>query len=216
MDSKPPDDEGRLSPLKAVGLIVGGIASLIGVYLIMALLFALGVFVLQTVRGEDVVWGEGTTTSTSSTLPRAERLAWPEFLHVLDDRSGLRDECERIYSGDLDACYYGYIEPRGLEEEWYLEVYALATRPTPEPAPYFEPGPPRNRPYQSNQYGCHDDGRCLDDYDHWCDEDDLVYFESTDETICPDSWDLAQDSYIDRQLDLHMDGFEPDPVYFDD
>jgi len=28
------------------------------------------------------------------------------------------------------------------------------------------------RKYAANQYGCHSDGRCLDDNDEWCDEDD--------------------------------------------
>jgi len=36
----------------------------------------------------------------------------------------------------------------------------------------------RTPAYEANQYGCHSDGRCLDDYDVWCDENDFQYIDT--------------------------------------
>lgn len=48
---------------------------------------------------------------------------------------------------------------------------------------------PPTRRWQQNQYGCHSDGRCLDEYDNWCDELELVTLEETGEDVCPETAD---------------------------
>jgi hypothetical protein len=45
------------------------------------------------------------------------------------------------------------------------------------------PPVPRSR-FNANQYGCHSDGRCLDDWDTWCDEGDWVYHDEEGSYMC--------------------------------
>ncbi len=44
------------------------------------------------------------------------------------------------------------------------------------------PRPPRK--YAANQYGCHSDGRCLDDDDQWCEEDEYYPDEEYGDPWC--------------------------------
>lgn len=59
-----------------------------------------------------------------------------------------------------------------------------------------------SRKYNANQYGCHNDGRCLDGWDKWCEEDDLEWSDAADEEVCPYTadrlgYDEADDSFGD-------------------
>lgn len=38
--------------------------------------------------------------------------------------------------------------------------------------------------YNSNQYGCHSDGRCLDDWDTWCDEGEWGWSDDAASELC--------------------------------
>jgi len=113
-----------------------------------------------------------------------------------------RDNCDRVYDGDLDVCYYelgDVFVDSGiyLPHEWWPLMYKdLTEGPTTTSSTTTRPHPIRQ--YQPNQYGCHDDGRCLDDYDTWCDEADLIEFEPTGEILCPDSYDAMIDNLLDR------------------
>lgn len=49
-------------------------------------------------------------------------------------------------------------------------------------------GAPR---YSANQYGCHSDGRCLDDWDEWCDETEVQYLEIG--LACPSTYYMLED-----------------------
>jgi hypothetical protein len=42
---------------------------------------------------------------------------------------------------------------------------------------------PQSR-FNANQYGCHSDGRCLDDWDTWCDDGDWVYHDEEGSYMC--------------------------------
>ncbi len=52
---------------------------------------------------------------------------------------------------------------------------------SPFPTLPIPPFPPTPR-YNSNQYGCHSDGRCLDDWGVWCDDGEWV--EADGEEMC--------------------------------
>ena len=41
--------------------------------------------------------------------------------------------------------------------------------------------------YNSNQYGCHSDGRCLDEWDTWCDEGDWGWSDDAASELCSDT-----------------------------
>jgi len=53
--------------------------------------------------------------------------------------------------------------------------------------------------WQADQYGCHSDGRCLDDYDAWCDEAEWVELEgASGGSVCYETYEwiaaeLAED-----------------------
>jgi hypothetical protein len=163
---------------------------------------AIGIYLVAFVAALAYnLFGEERST-TSATVPRGERLGWDEFLYVMEHDEVERDACERVFDGDLDACYYTmgqvFVDSGvdGPDEYWPLRYRALTEPPSTTTSTTT---PPRaRRQYQANQYGCHDDGRCLDDYDTWCDETDLIDFEPTGESICPDSYDSALDDLIDR------------------
>ncbi len=74
--------------------------------------------------------------------------------------------------------------------------HRVLTEPPSATTSTTQPRPARQ--YQPNQYGCHDDGRCLDDYGTWCDDSEIIEFEPTGESICADSYDIAVDELVDR------------------
>ena len=82
-----------------------------------------------------------------------------------------------------------------------IEAYKMLEEACPFPTttttttPHPASRPPATRQWQSNQYGCHSDGRCLDDYGSWCDEADVIYFEATGEEVCPRDLDS-----VDRRV----------------
>jgi len=41
--------------------------------------------------------------------------------------------------------------------------------------------------YNSNQYGCHSDGRCLDDWDVWCDEGEWGWSDEAASELCSET-----------------------------
>jgi hypothetical protein len=61
--------------------------------------------------------------------------------------------------------------------------------------------PRATRRWQANQYGCHSDGRCLDDYDTWCDESELTYVEQTGEEVCYETYEWLVDDLAEESAD---------------
>lgn len=56
----------------------------------------------------------------------------------------------------------------------------------------LRPTPPRR--WQANQYGCHSDGRCLDDYDARCDEAEWVELEgASGGSVCYETYSWLAD-----------------------
>jgi hypothetical protein len=118
-----------------------------------------------------------TTTTASNTDPHFGRPVYDEFfvLSLLDSETG--EFCRENFGRDIAACYDAYEEGTDNFEE--LIVRNLEARTSSIPS------------YPPEQYGCHSDGRCLDDYGVWCDGADFESFgdESGDTVnLCyPDS-----------------------------
>jgi hypothetical protein len=129
-----------------------------------------------------------TTVASSTTIfappitvdPASTRPLWGEFslLLIMDDE--VADIC-RTHRSDADC--YDAIE-RGTPD--FEDV--IRSR--------FSAGLDSGGGYQSNQYGCHDDGRCLDSNDVWCDDSeydweyDVCYSDDySDDYYEPDYYD---------------------------
>jgi hypothetical protein len=130
-------------------------------------------------------------------------VGWQEFLYVIEHDELDREQCDRYYDGDLDECYYKMGEvfvDSGfyLPHQWWPRIYRMMTE-EPSTTTSTTRQPRSTGGYQANQYGCHDDGRCLDEYDTWCDESDLIEFELTGEVICPDSYDAVLEELVDSE-----------------
>lgn len=105
-----------------------------------------------------------TTAATStSTDPHVGRPVYDEFLilSMLDSETG--DFCRESFGSDTAACYDAY----KLATENFEEVIVRNLESRTSSTPSFPP----------DQYGCRDDGRCLDDYGLLCDEADYESFE---------------------------------------
>ena len=132
-------------------------------------------------------------TATMDTVAREERPGWDEFLYVMEHDDYERDLCEQRFGSDLDECYY-----KLGDVDWWRRRHQALTEPWSITTATTTRRPRAGDQYQADQYGCHDDGRCLDDYDTWCDENDIIEFELTGESICRDSYDIAYDRLLDR------------------
>jgi hypothetical protein len=59
--------------------------------------------------------------------------------------------------------------------------------------------PQNTRRWQANQYGCHSDGRCLDDYDTWCDDSDMVELENASGgEVCYETYEWLVDDLAEE------------------
>jgi hypothetical protein len=62
--------------------------------------------------------------------------------------------------------------------------------------------PQNTRRWQANQYGCHSDGRCLDDYDTWCDDSDMVELENASGgEVCYETYEWLADELAEEFAD---------------
>jgi hypothetical protein len=61
--------------------------------------------------------------------------------------------------------------------------------------------------WQEDQYECHSDGRCLDDWGEWCDEDDLVWSNVAGEKVCLYTAERLRETSEDDSFD--------EPYYWD-
>ena len=106
-----------------------------------------------------------TTTTAAPTDPHDGRPVYDEFLilSMLDSETG--KFCRQNFGRDTAACYDAYQE--GTKDFEEVIVGNLETRTSSIPT--FPP----------DQYGCHPDGRCLDDYGVWCDQEEFESFEDS-------------------------------------
>ena len=105
-----------------------------------------------------------TTTSTSISVdPRVGRPIYDQFLilSLLDSETG--EFCRESFGSDTAACYDAY--ELGTDNFEEVIVRNLEARTSSIPT------------YPADQYGCQEDGRCLDDYGMLCDESDFESFE---------------------------------------
>jgi hypothetical protein len=107
-----------------------------------------------------------TTTTVATTIsvdPHVGRPVYDEFLilSVLDSETA--QFCRESFGSDTAACYDAY--ELGTDNFEEVIVRNLEARTSSIPS------------YPSDQYGCHSDGRCLDDYGLWCDESEFESFE---------------------------------------
>jgi hypothetical protein len=105
-----------------------------------------------------------TTTATSISIdPHVGRPIYDQFLilSLLDSETG--EFCRESFGSDTAACYDAY--ELGTENFEEVIVRNLEARTSSIPS------------YPADQYGCQEDGRCLDDYGMLCDESDFESFE---------------------------------------
>lgn len=110
-----------------------------------------------------------TTTTAAPTDPHVGRPVYDEFLilSMLDSETGRF--CRQNFGRDTAACYDAY--EVGTENFEEVIVRNLETRTSSIPT------------YPPDQYGCHPDGRCLDNYGVWCDQGDFESFEDSNGTV---------------------------------
>lgn len=118
-----------------------------------------------TTQAESSTTIPSTSTSAAPTTnvdPHVGRPVYDEFLilSVLD--SDTADFCRKSFGSDTAACYDAY----ELGTENFEEVIVRNLEARTSSIPTFPP----------DEYGCHPDGRCLDDYGLWCDESDFESF----------------------------------------
>ena len=105
-----------------------------------------------------------TTTAAPTTTvdPHVGRPVYDQFLilSLLDSNTG--EFCRKKFGEDIAACYDAYEEGTDNFEEVIIRNLEARTSSIPS--------------YPPDQYGCHPDGRCLDDYGVWCDESDYESF----------------------------------------
>jgi endonuclease YncB( thermonuclease family) len=148
--------------------------------------------------------------------------ALPAFRHLVEDRDQVTLEIPRRQLGDNDVLAYvwadddlvnltllaeghvgtdSYSEHERWREFNHASIDGGRNRearcpfPTTTTTTTTRPRIVNVTRYQPNQYGCHSDGRCLDDYDTWCDSGDLVYFEPTGEDVCYETYEWLVDDY---------------------
>lgn len=117
-----------------------------------------------------------TTTEPSPTTttrpprqpdPSIGRPAFTEFSILMWYDDTLRSTCAESYQDDIPACYDAF--ERGTDDFESKIRDALEA--------HIQASVGGTRGYNSNQYGCHDDGRCLDDADEWCRESEISYVD---------------------------------------
>ncbi len=118
-----------------------------------------------------------TVASTVPADPHVGRPVYDEFLILSLLDSETAEFCRENFGKDTAACYDAYEEGTDNFEEVIVSNLEARTSSIPS--------------YSPEEYGCHADGRCLDDYGVWCDELDFGSFgdESGDAiNLCyPDS-----------------------------
>ena len=105
-----------------------------------------------------------TAAATSTSVdPHIGRPVYDEFLilSLLDADTG--EFCRESFGSDTAACYDAY--ELGTDNFEELIVRNLEARTSSIPS------------YAPDQYGCQEDGRCLDDYGMLCDESEYESFE---------------------------------------
>ena len=112
-----------------------------------------------------------TTTMTTVYNPYVGRPQLVRFGLVRGQWEELGDYCTSNFgAGGLGsraeaACYDALESQKGLEfEGWLLDAEASIFAELQSNSPG----------YNADQYGCHDDGRCLDDGGAWCDIEDVI------------------------------------------
>ncbi|MEX1124492.1 MAG: hypothetical protein WD895_05315 [Acidimicrobiia bacterium] len=156
--------------------------------------------VSTTTSSASLVTTDPVPISTSTTDPTTGRPVYTEFSLIALYDTEVRATCAEKYNNDIGACYDGY--EGGTEDfeakvtEAYRSFVEAATRPGR---------------YSSEQYGCHDDSRCLDDYDEWCWESEVQYIEGFG-VACPGTAEAINDQL---EEDFYRDQMEseryPDP-----
>ncbi|MEX2651270.1 MAG: hypothetical protein WD473_02335 [Acidimicrobiia bacterium] len=122
----------------------------------------------------------GLATPTASD-PSIGRPVYTEFslLVLYDDE--VRTTCAEDFSNDIGACYDAY--ERELEDFEAQVTAALNS---------YVGAVTRSGRYSPQQYGCHDDGRCLDDYDEWCWESEVQHIDGFG-LACPGTAEAIDD-----------------------
>lgn len=144
------------------------------------------------------------STSPPTTLdPSIGRPVYGEFRVLLLYHEELRSTCAVSYQNNIPACYDTF--ERGTDD---FETKIRAALDS-----YVSAAITGSRGYNSNQYGCHDDGRCLDDYDEWCNESDVSYVDGFG-LACPGTlqWineQAAWDDYQDQMEQERYDDYYP-------
>ena len=144
--------------------VIGGIAAVFLIGMLISLLGSANVPADEpTTLAQDSSTVPSTTiTAATSADPHLGRPVFDEFLILsLLDRD-TAEFCRENFGKDTVACYDAYEQGTDNFEDVIVRNFETRT----DTIPSFSP----------EQYGCHPDGRCLDDYGVWCDDSDFESF----------------------------------------